>query len=428
MKYLDKIKRGGKIGGITYNGTVQNGLAHGKGTMIFNGSRKIYGSFNNGKCVGFGFIFGVPVYNDGEQILDNHEFSYYGHVNDECLPNGLGHLSSSSLKTSYYGDFKDGKYHGYGELMVNDTATRSKFEHGKAVDSFYDVKVVEKKVGERILKYDEERNKVKEIVCNHCDTYIGEYPTGKGTINFKNGDIYKGEYPTGKGTITFKNGDIYEGEYPTGKGIMKFKNGDTYIGDYPTGKGVLTFKNGDTYIGKYPTGKGTMNFKNGDVYEGEYPTGKGTIKFKNGDKHEVKLANGKRNMSFPHEKPVNSEQVDERRVNKIKEELKKIQIDQSNALMKELTSLLESKELTNNDLNKAEELLKKIQDQVQSNRSFGMKELAGVAGVDGVAGLSYYLYNKFKKSSKRRVKSSSSKSFSRKSSRRSKESEQSSLS
>jgi hypothetical protein len=416
MKYLDKIKRGGKIGGITYYGTVQNGLAHGQGTMIFNGSRKFKGSFNNGKCVGFGFIDGVPVYDNGNLIKGDYIRSYYGNVNDECLPHGVGHLLLKKLKISYIGEFMNGKYHGFGELSVNDTKTRGNFEHGEVVVS-YSVNAL----GNEILKYLEQLNEMRKkekIVCDSCDKY--------------------------------------EGEYPTGKGIMKFKNGDTYIGDHPTGKGVLTFKNGDTYIGKYPTGKGTMNFKNGDVYEGEYPTGKGTIKFKNGKKHEVKLTNGKRNMSFPHEKTVNSEQVDERRVDEkrvdekrvdekrvdekrvdekrvdekkvdeIKEELKKIQIDKSNYhLMKELTSLLQRKELTDEDLNQAEELLKSIQALKQSSRSFGMKELAGVAGV---AGLSYYLYNKFKKSSKRRVKSSSSKSLSRKSSRRSKESEQSSYS
>jgi hypothetical protein len=182
-----------------------------------------------------------------------------------------------------------------------------------------------------------------------------------------------------------------------------------------------------------------MKFKNGDVYEGEYPTGNGTMKFKNGDKCTVKLQNGKQTMSFL-EKKVNSEQVDEiqkkvnseqvdeiqKKVNEIKEELNKINIDQlsvsSKSKFKELESLLEKKDLTNEQVKKAEDLLKSI--QAPKSRSLGIKALAGVAGV----GLSYYLYNKFKKSSKRRAKSSSSKSSSRKSNRRSKHSEQSSLS
>ena len=116
-----------------------------------------------------------------------------------------------------------------------------------------------------------------------------------------------------------------------------------------------------------------------------------------------------------------------KKVNEIKEELNKINFEQLSVCSKsnynKLKSSLEHDNLTNEDLKKAEDLLKSI--KAPQSRSLGIKELAGVAGV---AGLSYYLYNKFKKSSKRRAKSSSSKSSSRKSNRRSKRSEQSSLS
>ena len=30
-------------------------------------------------------------------------------------------------------------------------------------------------------------------------------------------------------SITYPNGDVYEGEYPTGKGTMTFENGDKRI-------------------------------------------------------------------------------------------------------------------------------------------------------------------------------------------------------
>ena len=132
-------------------------------------------------------------------------------------------------------------------------------------------------------------------------------------------------------------------------------------------------------------------------------------------------------MSFL-EKKVNSEQVDEieTKVKQITEELNKINFEQLSVCSKsnynKLKSSLERDNLTNEDLKKAEDLLKSI--KAPQSRSLGIKALAGVAGV----GLSYYLYNKFKKSSKRRAKSSSSKSSSRKSTRRSKRSEQSSLS
>ena len=371
MKYLDKIQRGGKID-IKYNGTVQNGVAHGKGIMIFNGSREFEGFFNNGKGIG-------KIINP---FGNNPKSTYFGYVNNNGLPNGLGHLSLSDLKTFYHGEFMNGQYHGYGKLDENGTEMKSKFENGKPVKSLSNVNV-DTEVGNIIRKFATEDIELKKTVCDSCDTYIG---------------------------------------------------------DYPTGKGVLKFENGDTYIGEYPTGKGTMKFKNGEVYEGEYPTGKGTMTFENGDKRIVKLQNGKQTMSFLKkkvnreqvdkiEKNVNVEQVNEiqKKVNQIKEELNKINIDQLSVSSKsnynKLKSLLEQKDLTNEQLNTAEELLKQI--QAPQSRSLGIKELAGVAGV---AGLSYYLYNKFKKSSKRRAKSSSRKSSSRKSNRRSKHSEQSSLS
>ena len=225
MKYLDKIKRGGQIGIKYYSGTVQNGLAHGKGRMRFNGSREFEGFFNNGKGIG---TIKNPFGN-------NPKSTYFGYVNNDGLPNGLGHLSLSDLKTYYHGEFMNGQYHGYGKLDENGTEMKSKFENGKPVESLYNVNV-DNEVGNIIRKFEAEDKELQKTVCDSCDTYIGEYPTGKG--------------------------------------VLKFKNGDTYIGDYPTGKGVLKFENGDKYIGEYPTGKGTMTFKNGEVYEGEYPTGK----------------------------------------------------------------------------------------------------------------------------------------------------------
>lgn len=393
MKYLDKIKRGGKID-IKYNGTVQNGVAHGKGTMIFNGSRKFKGFFNNGK--GFGKTHGIPVYNDGIPIVDNSPNFYEGYVNNNGLPHGSGILTSSSVKIVYSGEFKDGKYDGYGKLTVNDTEMTSQFNNGKAVKSLYNDNVnVADKVQKIMMKYLEEANKVNETVCDSCDTYIGDYPTGKGVLKFKNGDTYIGEYPSGKGTMKFKNGDVYEGEYPTGKGTM-------------------TFENGDKRIVKLQNGKQTMSFLKKKV---------------NGEQVDEIETNVNVEKVDEIEKNVNGEQVDEiqKKVKQIKEELNKINIDQlsvcSKSDYKKLKSLLEQEDLTNEMLKKAEILLTSI--QAPQSRSLGIKELAGVAGV---AGLSYYLYNKFKKSSKCRAKSSSSKSSSRKSTRRSKHSEQSSLS
>ena len=191
MKYLDKIQRGGKID-IKYNGTVQSGLPHGKGTMIFNGKRTFDGNFNNGKGIG---TIKNPFGNDPNS-------TYFGYVNNDGLPNGLGHLWLSKLKTYYHGEFMNGQYHGYGKLEENGTEIKSKFENGKPVKSFYNVNV-DKEVGNIIRTFATEDNELQKTVCDSCDTYIGEYPTGKGTMKFKNGDERIVKLQNGKQTMSF---------------------------------------------------------------------------------------------------------------------------------------------------------------------------------------------------------------------------------
>ncbi len=412
MKY--KIKRGGEIASVIYRGTVKNGKAHGKGLMKFNGSRSFFGYFNSGVCVGYGYIDKVPVYNEGELISYQHDFGYDGQVNDDFLPNGVGFLWSPSKNTSYYGEFKDGKYHGYGRVETNNTYTYSKFEDGKAVDSLGNLKEL---THEMIEKHKKEK-KVEEIVCHDCAKYDGEYPTGTGVLKFINGDIYEGEYPTGTGVLKFINGDVYTGEYPTGTGVLKFINGDVYEVNRQNAKTVQM-----EHERKVADEKERVRLENERIVAEKNER----VRLEN-ERRVAKenAADEEERVRLENERKVaeKNERVRLERLSKIREEFKKIQFDESNDhLMKNMNSLLEK--IQNKQLDEAEELLKSIQDQVQSRRSFGIKELAGVAGV---AGLSYYLYNKFKKSSKRRVKSSSSKKLRRKSRRRSKHSEQSSLS
>ena len=123
---------------------------------------------------------------------------YQGYFIDG-LPNGKG--KEETILNIYEGDFKDGKYHGIGNLIF--------------------------------------KNELE---------YKGE---------FKNGEYY------GFGNIDFENGDHYTGNFENseynGKGILNFKNGDYYHGNFKDGKyhGEGILKQGEFYF------KG--NFYNGDI-------------------------------------------------------------------------------------------------------------------------------------------------------------------
>lgn len=83
--------------------------------------------------------------------------------------------------------------------------------------------------------------------------------------------------------VTMDDGSIYRGELTpegkkTGKGVINYSNGDTYLGEFQNdgfhGKGVYIFKCGDRYEGELLNGKkhgfGRYYYINGNKYEGEW--------------------------------------------------------------------------------------------------------------------------------------------------------------
>ena len=115
----------------------------------------------------------------------------------------------------YYGEEKDEKPHGKGEL---------KYKSGDVYDG-------EWKDGERhgqgVYKYKWRNEDV-------YDVYDGEWENneehGHGVMKYANDDVYDGEWKNGmmcKGIMTYANGDVYDGEWENGKrhgnGILTVK-------------------------------------------------------------------------------------------------------------------------------------------------------------------------------------------------------------
>ena len=74
--------------------------------------------------------------------------------------------------------------------------------------------------------------------------------SGKGTIDFENGDVYTGEFKDslrhGRGKMTYKDGRIVEGIWRKGKIAYE---GDVNNQGEPHRRGKCTYSNGDYYEG-----------------------------------------------------------------------------------------------------------------------------------------------------------------------------------
>jgi hypothetical protein len=119
----------------------------------------------------------------------------------------------------YKGEFKDGKRHGKGKLVMSD----SEYYEGEFKD--------------------DKMNGKGKLVMSDSEYYEGEFKddemTGNGIFHFE-GNIYKGNFidavlNDSNGEIQYKNGNVYKGnvvdDKPHGKGAFKYADGEIYAGD-----------------------------------------------------------------------------------------------------------------------------------------------------------------------------------------------------
>ena len=227
-------------------------------------------------------IVGYPLVHDGKCVIPDSVTSIGKSAFSDC-----GFLKEIVIPDSVT-DIGDGAFSrcDSARFIVNSNNRFYESEHGKLVKrkepkpSVDSINVVEK-------VYPDGR---------YTGKLINGKRTGKGVLQFQNGNVYEGDFAddkmAGRGKYTWKNGDLYEGDFKddwrTGKGRLTGMNGDVYEGEFVggkmSGKGKYTWKNGDIYEGDFKddgrTGKGRLTRRNGDVYEGNFLNGKKTGKGK----------------------------------------------------------------------------------------------------------------------------------------------------
>jgi len=265
-------------------------------------------------CANASFGQDYNIKDDGAQVVTivlfgqpkpvNYQGQYIKKLNDEkgFFPHGKGscYAQSGDSKTSYSGDFSEGKITGVGALVVNNM----KYD-GQFVDGFPS--------GEGTMTW---TGSTVEGFAAVKGNFTKGVPDGRVKITYSSGNIYEGMAEAGKlkgqGKLTYVDGSItagslgpqkiaftyYEGNFVNGlrdgTGTTFYKNGEKLEGlwekDLFTGFGSLSSGKGDKYSGNWKSGfydgEGRMEFADGAIYAGfwsmGYRHGKGVYTMKNG--------------------------------------------------------------------------------------------------------------------------------------------------
>ena len=329
-QWVDGVAQGqGSItwpSGASYEGEWLAGMRTGQGTMHYDDETVYVGEFKENKREGQGRrTWPDGGYVDGEwknNMVNGKAINYIG--GDENNPeasiyegeyvdgkwDGYGTYTWPSGQ-KYEGEWKEGKYNGHGKLTYsNDTVFEGTFVDGKKDgDGTYtltDGTVINEK-WDHGAKYVE--NKEYTLPDGEAGAYTGfwdvtnKYPTGRGVMQFANGDVYEGDFAegtmAGQGKMTYEDKDVYEGAWENGvingQGTKTYANGNFRSGEWKDGKFNKGTAELDLDEGKYSgdwvygkqDGQGKMVYKNGDVYEGTWVkgviNGEGTKTFANGN-------------------------------------------------------------------------------------------------------------------------------------------------
>jgi hypothetical protein len=192
--------------GDVFDGTLAQGLRHGKGLFIWANGQRYHGDWVRDQPTGRADI----------QFVNGN--AYEGEVL-QGLPNGAGKMRYAS-GDNYLGQFLAGAPEGRGTYVW---ANGQRFE----------------------------------------GLWRAGRSQGDGQLSFANGDTYTGPVvhgtPQGQGQFKFASGDGYVGQLtqgqPNGLGTYTWANGDQYVGHWKAGQkhgqGVFTWKTGQRWEGRY---------------------------------------------------------------------------------------------------------------------------------------------------------------------------------
>ena len=234
------------IGGV-YESEWKNGYPNGKGAYFYSNGDKYVGEFRDGRFNGRGFYTSVSGNRQegnwknnkyvGEEVVDSLNRDGLSKINslkinetnEKEIKNNIPACKGPdkknwnncisefiySIGAKYYGEFKNGKEDGHGEMVFKDG--------GKYIGEFKDG--MQNGFGSEIFAFGAK--------------YTGEYKNnkidGSGRTVYANRNVYKGEYKdgvfSGKGIYVVSDGHTYEGIWADGKFIreeridlVEFKN------------------------------------------------------------------------------------------------------------------------------------------------------------------------------------------------------------
>jgi hypothetical protein len=209
----------------------------------------------------------------------------------EGMPHGKGTLNYFN-GDKYTGDFVNGHQHGSGTMKYSNNAEYigeyvNGIQNGKGTFKFISG---DEYTGDFVNEFRHGTGTMKYINGNkYTGDFVYDKRSDRGTLTFPNGDKYDGFLlegdPHGKGIMKYNNKDIYKGNFVHGrrhgKGVMKYANKCEYDGDYVYNKrngiGILTFADGDKYVGNFingnPHSKGKYVYSDGIIYEGDFTNG-----------------------------------------------------------------------------------------------------------------------------------------------------------
>lgn len=203
---------------------------------------------------------------------------------------GTMRYKSDSKLDRYVGNWRSGKRHGFGKLILHDASRligdwkNDEFNYG------------EYKGSSGVImsgKWDSEYLKAGTMRLENGSEYSGDFIEdgmfGVGSLLSVNGDRYTGMFQDneyfGSGILHKVDGTVYTGSFQDGKfggyGILTEADGTIYSGEfsngYPHGTGVQSDNSGVIYSGSWLQGEkdgwGTIDFGDGTSYTGEFKLG-----------------------------------------------------------------------------------------------------------------------------------------------------------